>query len=208
MRFARTYLKVVADLLNEMSAAQIEAATDILYDAYSRGASVFLAGNGGSAAIATHLACDLEKTVAGPRGPQAPRRLRAVSLNDNVSALTAWANDEGYEHVFSERLRGYANQGDVLIVISSSGNSPNIIEALKAADELGLRSIAWLGFDGGRAFSMATCSIHVPVKDYGMVEGIHGVVAHLVTDILAQAIRGKRSSYRPSTPVVAGLGAK
>lgn len=205
--FAREYLGSIAEVLEQLDPEHIAHAADILFDAYTRGATVFIAGNGGSAAIASHLACDLEKTVAGPKSQRTPRRLRAVSLNDNLATLTAWANDEGYENVFSERLRAHADSGDVLLVVSSSGNSPNVIEALKVARELELRTIAWLGFDGGKALELAECAVHVPMRDYGMVEGIHSVISHLVTDMLVQAIRGKRNSYRPSPLKLASSGA-
>jgi D-sedoheptulose 7-phosphate isomerase len=157
---------------------------------------VFIAGNGGSAAIASHLACDLEKTVAGPPGRRATRRLRAVSLSDNMATLTAWANDEGYQNVFSERLLAHADAGDVLLVISSSGNSPNILEALRVARELDMRTIAWVGFGGGRAMELAECCVHVAIDDYGMAEGIHGVLGHLVTDLVVQGVRAQRPEGR------------
>lgn len=205
--FAKTYLGSIAGLLDQLDPGPIGATTEILLDAYVQGKTVFIAGNGGSAAIASHLACDLEKTVAGPRGKRAARRLRAVSLNDNLATLTAWANDEGYENVFSERLRAHADVDDVLLVVSSSGNSPNIIEALRVASELGLRTVAWLGFDGGRALKLAECVVHVPVDDYGMVEGIHGVISHLVTDLVAQAVRGQHSAHVQSATRIA-VGAK
>ena len=182
--------------------------TRFLLEAYNAGKTVFIAGNGGSAAIASHLACDLEKTVAGPPGRRATRRLRAVSLSDNMATLTAWANDEGYENVFSERLLAHADPGDVLLVISSSGNSPNILEALRVARELDMRTIAWVGFGGGRAMDLADCCVHVAIDDYGMAEGIHGVIGHLVTDLVVQGVRGaQRPSYVPSAPRIA-IGVK
>jgi D-sedoheptulose 7-phosphate isomerase len=205
--FAKTYLGSIAGLLAQLDPGPIGSTTEMLLDAYVQGKTVFIAGNGGSAAIASHLACDLEKTVAGPRGKRAPRRLRAVSLNDNLATLTAWANDEGYENVFSERLRAHADADDVLLVVSSSGNSPNIIEALRVAGELGLRTVAWVGFDGGRALRLAECVVHVPVNDYGMVEGIHSVISHLVTDLVVQAVRGQHGSQAKSAARIA-VGAR
>ena len=204
--FVPMYLRSVMELLDTLPCASIEKAADMLLEAHASEANVFIAGNGGSAALASHLACDLEKTLAGPRFRRSKRRLRAVSLCDNLATLTAWANDEGYEHVFSERLRAHANPGDVLIVISASGNSPNILEALRAGDELGLRTIAWLGFDGGQAMRMAECSIHVPVHDYGIVEGVHGIISHLITDLCSHSLRVNRASLRPAGPVLVPAG--
>ena len=114
------------------------------------------------------------------------------------------ANDEGYENVFSERLRAHADPGDVLLVISSSGNSPNVLEALRTARELEMRTIAWVGFGGGAALELSECCVHVEVDDYGMAEGIHGVIGHLVTDLVVQGVRGaQRPSYVPSAPRIA-----
>jgi D-sedoheptulose 7-phosphate isomerase len=202
--YTKEYLRAIAGILDQLESGPIMTSTRILLDAYNSGKTVFIAGNGGSAAIASHLACDLEKTVAGPRGRRATRRLRAVSLSDNVATLTAWANDEGYENVFSERLLAHADPGDVLLVISSSGNSPNILEALRVARELDMRTIAWVGFGGGGALELAECCVHVAIDDYGMAEGIHGVIGHLVTDLVVQGVRGaQRPSYVPSAPRIA-----
>ena len=202
--YTKEYLRATAGILTQIESGPIMTSTRLLLDAYNAGKTVFIAGNGGSAAIASHLACDLEKTVAGPPGRRATRRLRAVSLSDNMATLTAWANDEGYQNVFSERLLAHADPGDVLLVISSSGNSPNILEALRVARELDMRTIAWVGFGGGRAMELAECCVHVAVDDYGMAEGIHGVLGHLVTDLVVQGVRGaQRPSYVPSAPRIA-----
>ncbi len=202
--FSKDYLRAIAGILDQLESGPIMTSTQILLEAYQAGKTVFIAGNGGSAAIASHLACDLEKTVAGPRGRRSARRLRAVSLSDNMATLTAWANDEGYENVFSERLRAHADPGDVLLVISSSGNSPNVLEALRTAQELEMRTIAWVGFSGGAALELSECCVHVEVDDYGMAEGIHGVIGHLVTDLVVQGVRGaQRPSYVPSAPRIA-----
>jgi phosphoheptose isomerase len=206
--FTKDYLRAIAGLLEQLESGPVMTSTRMLLDAYHGGHTVFIAGNGGSAAIASHLACDLEKTVAGPRGRRAARRLRAVSLSDNLATLTAFANDEGYENVFSERLRAHADPDDVLLVISSSGNSPNVLEALRTARELGMRTIAWVGFGGGEALKLCDCCVHVAVDDYGMAEGIHGVIGHLVTDLVVQGVRGtQRPSYVPSAPRIA-IGVK
>lgn len=206
--YTKEYLRSIAGILDQLESGPIMTSTRLLLEAYNQGKTVFIAGNGGSAAIASHLACDLEKTVAGPRGRRSPRRLRAVSLSDNVATLTAFANDEGYEHVFSERLRAHADPDDVLLVISSSGNSPNVLEALRTARELGMKTIAWVGFGGGAALELSDCCVHVAIDDYGMAEGIHGVIGHLVTDLVVQGVRGaQRPSYVPSAPRIA-IGVK
>ena len=202
--YTKDYLRAIAGILDQLESGPIATSSRILLEAYHAGKTVFIAGNGGSAAIASHLACDLEKTVAGPRARRSPRRLRAVSLGDNLATLTAWANDEGYENVFSERLRAHADPGDVLLVISSSGNSPNVLEALRTARELDMRTLAWVGFSGGEALELSECCVHVAIDDYGMAEGIHAVIGHLVTDLVVQGVRGaQRPSYVPSAPRIA-----
>jgi D-sedoheptulose 7-phosphate isomerase len=190
--FIEGYLGFFAKTLGEVEAQDIASVVATLVGVYQRNARVFIAGNGGSAALASHLACDLEKTTSGAQPRLAPRRLRAHSLNDNVATMTAWANDEGYEVVFSEQLRGHADPGDLLIVISASGNSPNIVAALQTAAELGLGTVALLGFDGGRALQLADHALHVPVSDYGVVEGIHAVLTHVITASMALALAEQR----------------
>lgn len=186
--FIESYLATFADVIRDISSKQITAANAVLLDAFDRGSWVFVAGNGGSAAAASHFACDLEKTVSGKKPRETRKRFRVMSLVDNVSTLTAWANDETYECVFSEPLRTHAQRGDVLVVITASGNSPNVVDAIEAAREMGVTTIGWLGFDGGKALQLCDYPIHVPVEDYGIVEGAHGVVAHLMTAWLTHAV--------------------
>ena len=190
--FIESYVGFFAKTLGDVPCDDIAAVVATLVGAYQRNARIFIAGNGGSAALASHLACDLEKTTSGSQPRLAPRRLRAVSLNDNMATLTAWANDEGFDVVFAEQLRGHADPGDLLVVISASGNSPNIVAALETAAALGLGSVALLGFDGGRALELADQVLHVPVKDYGVVEGVHGVLTHVITASLALALAEQR----------------
>jgi D-sedoheptulose 7-phosphate isomerase len=190
--FITRYLGGFHQALAEVTADDIGAVVATLAAAHERNARVFIAGNGGSAALASHLACDLEKTAAGAQPRLVRRRLRAVSLSDNVATLTAWANDEGFAVVFSEQLRAHADPGDVLVVISASGNSPNILAALEAAADLGMVTIALLGFEGGRALAMVDQALHVPVTDYGIVEGVHGVLAHVISASLMLALAEQR----------------
>jgi D-sedoheptulose 7-phosphate isomerase len=181
-----------------VSLAEITRANRALLAAFERGAWVFVAGNGGSASLASHLACDLEKTVSGKDPRSAKKRFRVQSLVDNVARLTAWANDETYDCVFSEPLHNQASANDVLVVVTASGNSPNILAALRTARDLGLVTIGCLGFDGGKALALCDVPILVPVNDYGMVEGAHGVITHLMTSWLVRAVDTmRRRSARP-----------
>jgi phosphoheptose isomerase len=190
--FIESYVGSFGSALRALEPSDIDTVVAVLLDAYERNARVFIAGNGGSASLASHFACDLEKTASGPRPRLVRRRLRALSLNDNMAAFSAWANDEGYRVVFAEQLRSHADPGDVLIVISASGNSPNIVAALEAAAEIGLQTVALVGFEGGRALELADHSLHVGVSDYGIVEGVHGVLTHVITSCLVLALAERR----------------
>ncbi len=162
----------------------LDHAAAILIDAYTRDAVVFSCGNGGSAAISNHLQCDHVKGVRNATD-LAPR---VVSLSSNVELLTAIANDLAYEDVFVYQLQSQARPGDVLIAVSSSGRSPNIVRALQWAREHGLRTIALTGFDGGGARATAEVTIHVDGTNYGIVEDLHQAIMHA----LAQYIRQSR----------------
>jgi D-sedoheptulose 7-phosphate isomerase len=192
--FMKNYVTASSQALAKIPLDDLESVVQVLVEAYERRARVFIAGNGGSASLASHLACDLEKTASGPQPRLAKQRLRATSLSDNVATLTAWANDEGYRVVFSEQLRAQAEAQDVLIVISASGNSPNIVAALEAAAELGMHTIAMVGFDGGLAMRLADQHLHVANDDYGIVEGVHGVLTHAITACLVKALGIRREA--------------
>lgn len=164
--------------------ASLDKAAGILVDAYQIGATVFACGNGGSAAIANHLQCDHLKGVrtATDLVP------RVVSLSTNIELITAIANDVDYAEIFSYQLQSQSAPGDVLIAVSSSGRSRNIVRALHWAREHDLRTIALTGFTGGDALSLADVAIHVSGANYGVVEDLHQAVMH----VLAQYIRQSR----------------
>jgi D-sedoheptulose 7-phosphate isomerase len=174
---ATDYLTDLAQVLELVPSSKLNTAVEMLLEARTTGRRVYIMGNGGSAATASHLACDLVKTaqVAG----HAP--LRVLALADNASLLTAWANDRAYDQTFSEQIRAFVDPDDVVIAISASGNSPNILAGLSAASEMGARTIAMVGFDGGRAGTLADLVIHVPSEHYGLVEDTHGAIGHALT---------------------------
>jgi phosphoheptose isomerase len=178
------YAKEAARAASSIESAAIDTAAAILLDAYQRGAAVFSCGNGGSASIANHLQCDHVKGVRTGTD-LAPR---VISLSANVELLTAIANDLAYEHVFSYQLQSQSAPGDVLLAISSSGRSANIVNALTWARDHGLRTIALTGFDGGKARAVAEVTIHVDGANYGIVEDLHQAIMHA----LAQYIRQSR----------------
>lgn len=146
--------------------------------------TLFVCGNGGSAATSSHMACDLGKTILGKNPQDNNERLRVISLNDCIPTMTAWGNDEGYEHIFSQQLRNLGTEGDSLLIITGSGNSPNILEAVKTAKDMGIETYGLLGFQGGKAKELLDDYLLVESENYGIVEDIHGTVNHLVTDYL------------------------
>jgi D-sedoheptulose 7-phosphate isomerase len=180
--FARAYFSGLKAVMDRVDLGQVTAFLAELERAYRDDRQVFIAGNGGSAGTASHMACDLVKTVLGTRPDPATRRFRVVSLTDNVPFITAVANDLGYEEIFTEQLAGLARPGDLLIVITGSGNSPNIVQAVQMARERGLRTAGLLGFDGGAVLPLLDTPVLVPAPHYGFVEDLHLVLDHLVTD--------------------------
>jgi len=185
--FARAYLDELKQLYSEVSLEKLNRVAQVLMEAQQSGRKVFIFGNGGSAATATHMACDLVKTagVSGQRG------LRAISLSDNVSAMTAWANDAGYECVFQEQLANLLDPGDVAIGISASGNSPNVLRAIEYANQHGATTIGFIGFGGGRLREMVTIDVTVSSRDYGQVEDFHLTLDHILAQYLKQHIAAK-----------------
>jgi phosphoheptose isomerase len=174
--------------------ATMERAAEILVEAYTTGAHLFSCGNGGSASVANHMQCDHVKGVR----LATDLRPRVMSLAANVELLTAIANDFSYEEVFQHQLESHASPGDVLIAISSSGRSPNIVNALTWASSHGLRTIAVTGFEGGTARRTAEVSIHVDSTNYGVVEDLQQAVMHA----LAQYVRQSRMTADTITATV------
>ena len=147
---AADYISRLKDVLDATSLDQIETFIGFLHDARENDRQVFIVGDGGSAATASHMACDLSKTVLGSPPTSTARRFRVQALTDNVALLTAWGNDVRYDAIFAEPDSNLAKPGDLLLVITGSGNSPNVLEAVSAAHDLGLSTVGLLGFNGGR----------------------------------------------------------
>jgi phosphoheptose isomerase len=178
------YTREAARAASSIDTAALDRAATILLEAYTRDAGVFSCGNGGSATIANHLQCDHVKGVRKTTD-LAPR---VVSLSSNVELITAIANDIAYEDVFTYQLQSQSRPGDVLIAVSSSGRSPNIVRALTWAREHNLRTIALTGFDGGDARNVAEVAVHADSVNYGIIEDLHQAIMHS----LAQYIRQSR----------------
>lgn len=185
--FAREYARYLGDLLGRIDYDALQRAGDALDAARTASRTVFVIGNGGSAATASHFATDLAYVTKVTDG----RPFRAISLADNNAYLTALGNDIGYDSVFVEQLRPLLGQGDVLLAISASGNSPNILKAVDYANAHGGVTVGFTGFDGGELARRAMVSVCVPTPkgEYGPVEDAHMIFDHMVTSFLGHQAR-------------------
>jgi len=188
------YAEEMARAAKSVDSAILERAAVTLAEAYVRGARVFSCGNGGSASIANHMQCDHMKGIR----TATDLRPHVLSLSSNVELVTAIANDTDYENTFVYQLQSQSEPGDVLLAVSSSGRSPNIVRALTWARDQGLRTIALTGFDGGAARAVAEVSVHVDCTNYGIVEDLHQAIMHA----LAQFIRQSRMSADAISTIV------
>ena len=184
--FAGAYLDYLQSVLRRVNTADIGRFIQTLLDARERGATVFFIGNGGSAATASHFANDL---AIGTNHYDRP--FRSISLTDNVPIITALSNDFGYEEIFVRQLWVLGRKGDVLVGISASGNSPNLVKAFEYALSAGIKTVAITAFDGGKMKALAEEGIHVPTepKEYGPAEDAHMILDHLVGAFLMRYVR-------------------
>ena len=186
----RSFLERVGQELLRINPAEVKALADALHDCYQNRRIAFLCGNGGSGSNCSHFCEDLGKGTLRREDFEndKKKRLRILSLTDNTPYILAWANDEGFDRVFVEQLKNLAGPGDLLIAISGSGNSPNILRAVEWANRHGLHTFGCTGFNGGRLRSLAGQGLHVPLDDMGIVESIHLTAFHWVVDDLHRRI--------------------
>lgn len=186
MSLIRDYIKGLTHCLEELSqqSTSIEEIAGIIFDAYKKNKQIFIMGNGGSATTASHFARDLKIGAAVKN----KRRLRATSLTDNLALITALANDIDYSSIFEEQLIGSLNENDVVIAISASGNSPNILKAIEFARVNGAVTIGFTGFDGGRLKQLAHKCVVLSSKDYGQVEDIHLGLTHIISYLVREKL--------------------
>jgi D-sedoheptulose 7-phosphate isomerase len=186
----RSYLERVAQELLHVDPEEVRALTDVMYSTYEQGRLIFVCGNGGSGSNASHLCEDVGKSslTRAQFDDDRVKRVRILSLTDNTPYILAWANDEGFERIFVEQLKNLAHPGDLLIAISGSGNSKNVLRAVEWANLHGLRTFACTGFTGGRLRHLAQQSLHVPVDDMGIVESIHLTAFHWIVDDLYRRV--------------------
>jgi len=178
------YLEGLTAVLGEVDRAAVARVVDLVWEAYREGRRVFLIGNGGSAATASHWMCDLAKGCAVEGRP----RLKALSLTDNVALLTALGNDVGYEHVFTEQLKVFMEPGDLVLAMSVSGNSANVLEAVRYASDNGAATAGFVGCGGGDLAGLVDVAVTVDSRNYGHVEDLHAILSHLVSQCVRARI--------------------
>lgn len=176
MSFPAAYKKSVLEAIERIDLDKVDQAIDWFREARQAGRRIFVCGNGGSASTASHFACDMVKGASFGR----PTRFRILALTDSLPTVTAYANDVGYEAVFVEQLRNFAEPGDLFMGISGSGNSPNVLRAMEHANSVGCRTIALTGRDGGKLGPLAQLHIQVDVPHMGRIEDAHMIVCHMI----------------------------
>jgi D-sedoheptulose 7-phosphate isomerase len=178
------YLSEMRHNLAMLPVEDIRKMVEKLEEARAQGRQVFLFGNGGSASTASHLAVDFAKVTIAPGKP----RLKAIALTDNIAVISAWANDLAYDEVFSQQLQTHLLPGDVAIGISTSGRSPNVLNALRLAKSMGATTIGLTGCDDGQMKGLADLCIKVPDDRTGRIEDVHLILGHIVTACLAKKL--------------------
>jgi D-sedoheptulose 7-phosphate isomerase len=182
-----SYFKLVIETLNKLDRKNIEAFVDLLLDTYKKNKTIIVFGNGGSAATASHICGDFLKGIS--HGME--KKFRIICLNDNVPALMAIANDLSYEDIFVEQLSNFLHNGDLVLGISGSGNSSNVIKAFEYANRVGGKTVAFCGYRGGRLKDVASLSIHADINNMEVSEDVHLILAHCVKSILIDLLKGR-----------------
>jgi len=185
-QFSQSYFSYLKEIIDKVDLSEIKIFVELLLSSRESGATIFFIGNGGSAATASHFANDL---AFGTHEHEKP--FKAISITDNVSVLTALGNDYGYGEIFVRQLKVYAEKGDVVVGISASGNSQNLINAFNYAKSSGIKTMALTAFDGGQMKVIADNCIHIPTEDkeYGPAEDVHMILDHLISSYLMRIIR-------------------
>ncbi|MCR5260268.1 MAG: SIS domain-containing protein [Candidatus Gastranaerophilales bacterium] len=177
------YIKKLCDTVNSLDYGEIENCAEVLDCAAKNGKYIYIIGNGGSAATASHFVCDFNK---GLNDVQGKRNFKFVCLNDNISTIMSLANDSSYDDIFVEQLKNFIEKGDVLLAISGSGNSKNIIKAVEYANSVGAVTIGFTGYDGGELKKRAKYSVNANVDNMEISEDIHVILCHLLKTVLSE----------------------
>ena len=189
MERIQEYLSHLQGVLERLSLADIRQSIELVMEAYQADRQIFVIGNGGSASTASHIANDLSKGTSLP----GVRRFRVISLTDNVATMTAWSNDLCYEDVFVEQLKNLVNPGDLVIGISASGNSENVVRAVRHANAIGCKTIGWTGFGGGTLAQITDVSVVVDSHEYGPVEDAHLILNHILHAWIREELADRES---------------
>jgi D-sedoheptulose 7-phosphate isomerase len=194
----RPFLERLGHELRRIDAEEVRMLSDLIWEVYLEDRSVFVIGNGGSGSNASHFCEDVGKGSLRREDfeDESKKRVRILSLTDNTPYILAWGNDEGFDRIFVEQLKNLARPSDLLVAISGSGNSPNILRAVDWANRHGMRTFGCTGFSGGKLREMAHSGLHVPLDDMGLVETIHLAAFHWVVDDLHRRI-GMNNVPRP-----------
>ncbi|MGB9738837.1 MAG: phosphoheptose isomerase [Chloroflexus aggregans] len=184
MHSLASYFEQMSQTLEQLPLQTLQRVANALWEAYQRDATIFVCGNGGSAATASHFACDLAKWTIKPQ----TRRVRAIALTDNIPLITAWSNDQGYTDIFVEQLQALYRPGDIIVAISGSGNSPNVIRAVEWGNAVGAVTVGLTGFDGGKLYRIAQIGLHVNNRFMPQVEDIHSTICHALAVNLGHQI--------------------
>jgi D-sedoheptulose 7-phosphate isomerase len=179
-----SYFTELEQMLRDISQAHLQDILSLLEETYRNGHRIFIMGNGGSAATASHFALDLAKNTIMPGAP----RLKAISLTDHVPLITAWSNDTAYEHIFEEQLANMIEPGDLVIGISTSGNSPNVINALKLAKKSCAATVGLLGAEGGRIKNIVDSYVLAPGQNIEQEEDAHMILTHIITRYMREVV--------------------
>jgi len=179
-----SYYQKLQQVIQNLDWEEINKAMNAIVDTYAQGSNIYIMGNGGSAATASHYVCDFNKGISDGR----EKKFLFHCLNDNIPTMMAIANDIGYEEVFSYQLQGRLKKDDLVIAISGSGNSKNIIAAVQYAKEIGTPVVGISGFNGGSLYQMADYHMHVPVNDMQIAEDIHMTFDHMMVRVFCERI--------------------
>lgn len=187
------YFQKLHTVLDSLDYRTIDAFVDVLWRAHTKDKTIFFVGNGGSASTATHLAADIGKnTVLRPHDKK-EKRFKTFALTDNPAWLLSVGNDIGYEDIFVQQLMNFCRKGDVVVAISGSGNSLNVVKAVRFANDIGAYTVGLVGFNGGKLKSLVRLNVQVPVNHYGYVEGVHSEIHHFVVEELKQRKMNKKN---------------
>jgi D-sedoheptulose 7-phosphate isomerase len=178
----KNYLNNLTKTINALNTSEIETFINVVQHAKECGNTIFIMGNGGSAATASHIVCDLNKGSS----LNTDKRFKVICLNDNVPTMMAWANDNGYDEIFVEQLKNFLNPNDVVIGISGSGNSKNVLKAIEYANSKGAVTIGWTGYDGGILKRISKYSINANINNMQISEDIHMILDHLIMSVLCE----------------------